>query len=101
MFIYIYKCVSDPLQEAHLLKLRAGVGESLQRVSQVVVCGEVETVRVKDAVDHGQEGFIVLHLKQEDTQHQDRWLFSSLFIYYLLFIPIRNLVLHLCLCLCY
>lgn len=55
--------ITYSLQKTHLLKLRAGVGETLQSVSQVVVCGKVETVCVEHAVDHGQERLVVLHLK--------------------------------------
>lgn len=59
---------SYPLQKAHLLKLRAGVGQALQSVGQVVVCCKVEAICMKNIVDHGQESLIVLHLKQE-TDH--------------------------------
>lgn len=59
------KSMSYPLQKAHLLKLRAGVGQALQSVGQIVVCCKVETVCMKHIVDHGQKGLVVLHLKHQ------------------------------------
>lgn len=52
------------LQKAHLLKLRAGVGQALQCVRQVVVCCKVEAICMKHTVDHRQDRLVVLHLKK-------------------------------------
>lgn len=59
---------SHPFQQAHLLELRAGVGKSLQSVGQVVVCSKVEAVCEQNTVDHGEEGFVVLHLMGSEVK---------------------------------
>lgn len=60
-----------PLQEAHVLKLGAGVRQALQSVGEIVVCWKVEGICVKNIVDHGQEGLVVLHLQQTNPNTTD------------------------------
>lgn len=63
--------MSHPLQQAHLVEVRAGVGQPLQSVCQVVVSAEVEAVRHQYVVYHGQEGLILLSL-QAGNKHAVR-----------------------------
>ena len=51
-----------PLQQAHLLEVRAGVGQPLQGVGQVVVGAEVEAVGSQHAAHHGQQRLVLLRL---------------------------------------
>lgn len=53
-----------PLQQTHLLEVRAGVGESLQGMCEVKVSAEVESICAQHIVDHGQESLVLLRLKQ-------------------------------------
>lgn len=57
--------VAHPLQQAHLLEVRAGVGQSLQRVGQVKVSAEVEAICTQHIVNHGQKCLILLGLEGE------------------------------------
>lgn len=55
--------MSHPLQQTHLLEVRAGVCQPLQSVCQVVVSAEVEAVCSQHIVNHGQESLILLRLE--------------------------------------
>lgn len=56
---------THPLQQAHLLEVRAGVGQSLQSMGQVKVSAEVEAICIQHIVNHGQECLILLRLERE------------------------------------
>lgn len=56
---------AHPLQQAHLLEVWAGVGQSLQSVGQVKVGAEVEAICIQHIVNHGQESLILLRLEGE------------------------------------
>lgn len=56
---------THPLQQAHLLEVRAGVGQSLQRMGQVKVSAEVEAICTQHIVNHGQKRLILLRLEAE------------------------------------
>lgn len=56
---------THPLQQAHLLEVGAGVGQSLQSMGQVKVSAEVEAICIQHIVNHGQECLILLRLERE------------------------------------
>lgn len=62
---FIRSLQPHPLQQAHLLEVGAGVGQPLQCVCQVIVSAEVEAVCSQHIVNHGQEGLILLRLKED------------------------------------
>lgn len=56
---------AHPLEQAHLLEIWAGVGQSLQSMGQVKVSAEVEAICIQHIVNHGQESLILLRLEGE------------------------------------
>lgn len=66
--VYEASWTSHPLQQTHLLEVRAGVGQSLQSVCQIIVGAEVKAVCGQHIVNHGQEGLILLRLEEERKQ---------------------------------
>lgn len=56
---------AHPLQQAHLLEVWAGVGQSLQSMGQVKVSAEVEAICIQHIVNHGHESLILLRLEGE------------------------------------
>lgn len=68
MEFYEASWTSHPLQQTHLLEVRAGVGQPLQSVCQIIVCAEVKAVCSQHIVNHGQEGLILLRLEEERKQ---------------------------------
>lgn len=67
---WINEQISHPLQQAHLLEVGAGVGQSLQSVRQVKVGAEVEAVCSQHIVEHGQESLILLRLEEEGEEEK-------------------------------
>lgn len=68
MHFYKAHWTSHPLQQTHLLEVRAGVGQPLQSVRQIIVSAEVKAVCSQHIVNHGQEGLILLRLEEERKQ---------------------------------
>lgn len=60
--------ISHPLQQTHFLEVRAGVGQPLQSVCQVIVSAEVEAICSQHIVKHGQESLVLLRLEEERKQ---------------------------------
>lgn len=58
---------SHPLEQTAVLEVGAGVAQALEGVRQVVVGAEVETVRVQHVAHHGQEGLVLLRLKEKEN----------------------------------
>lgn len=63
---------SHPLEQTAVLEVGAGVAQALEGVRQVVVSAEVETVRVQHVAHHGQEGLVLLRLKEKENASSHR-----------------------------
>lgn len=75
---------SHPLEQTAVLEVGAGVAQALEGVRQVVVGAEVETVRVQHVAHHGQEGLVLLRLKEKEnasSHHTHTHLHMQLHIY--------------------
>lgn len=68
--LQFWMCGAHPLQQTRVLEVGASVGQPLQSVGQVIGGGKIEGIGVKHAVDHRQEGLVVLHLQGKPKRRE-------------------------------